>query len=163
MELGKAEVLNWGTDGNILCCGTQLFACRAAATELAEQGIDVGVINARFVKPLDGDTIGHAVADGRFLVTVEEGNLAGGFGSAVLELLNRAGEDTRRVGCLAIGDDFAPHGDRAGLLDELGLGKDGIVAACCQFDRQRLGTGEGSPIRFGRSTHDARGVRSTNA
>ena len=57
IELGKAEVLRWGRDGMIIACGTLLAACVEAADRLADEGLDVGVINARFVKPLDTETI----------------------------------------------------------------------------------------------------------
>ena len=85
MELGQAEVLSWGEDGCIVCCGALLPACIDAAAVLRKEGLDMGVVNARFVKPLDRDTILRAVATCGFVVTVEEAALAGGFGSALLE------------------------------------------------------------------------------
>ena len=85
MELGRAEVFDWGRDGMILCCGTLLSNCLKAAAKLREEGLDVGVINARFVKPLDTETVCKAIETSPFVLTVEEASLAGGFGSAVLE------------------------------------------------------------------------------
>ena len=61
IELGQAEVLRWGSDGMLIACGTLLGACLQAADRLAAEGLDVGVINARFVKPLDTATILRAV------------------------------------------------------------------------------------------------------
>ena len=90
IELGKAEVLRWGNDGMFVACGTMLGTCVQAADRLAEEDIDFGVINARFVKPLDTATILRAVADCPLVVTVEEGVLMGGFGSAVLEAASDA-------------------------------------------------------------------------
>ena len=95
MELGKAEVLSWGEDGVLHRLRHLLSNCVAAAKKLAAEGLDIGVINARFVKPLDRDTILKAVETLPLVVTVEEGTLEGGFGSAVLEAANAAGLDTR--------------------------------------------------------------------
>ncbi|MBN1908297.1 MAG: 1-deoxy-D-xylulose-5-phosphate synthase [Pirellulales bacterium] len=130
VELGTAETIRPGTDGMLLACGAVLPACVEAAESLADEGLDVGVINARFVKPLDTATILEAVQECRFVVTVEEGTLMGGFGSAVLEAANDAGLDTRHVKRLGIGDAYVEHGSRAELLADLGLDAPGIAAAC---------------------------------
>lgn len=130
VELGKAEVLSEGDDVSILCFGSLLTNCLAAAQQLREQGLDVGVVNARFAKPLDMETIERLLADSKFLVTVEEGQLMGGFGSAVLEAINEAGFDATRVRRLGIPDQFTEHGTREELLADLGLDADGIANAC---------------------------------
>ena len=130
VELGCAEVLREGGDGSILCFGSLLSNCLAAAEQLKEQGLDVGVINARFAKPLDSTAIRQAIADSKFLLTVEEGQLMGGFGSAVLELINEAGLDAPRVRRLGIPDQFTEHGTREELLAGLGLDATGIANAC---------------------------------
>jgi 1-deoxy-D-xylulose-5-phosphate synthase len=129
VELGRAEVLQWGADGMIVCCGTLLAACVGAAERLRAEGIDVGVINARFVKPLDTETILRAVRECPLVVTVEEGCLMGGFGSAVLEAACDAGLDTSGVRRLGVPDRFIEHGERGELLAELGLDEKGIHAA----------------------------------
>jgi 1-deoxy-D-xylulose-5-phosphate synthase len=129
MELGKSEVIEWGADGAIVCCGTLLSDCIAAAERLRAEGLDVGVINARFIKPLDTETILRAVDECGFVITVEEGQLAGGFGSAVVEAAVDAGLDTRRIRRLGIPDRFVEHGERSELLADLGLNVDGIVRA----------------------------------
>jgi len=136
MEYGKAEVLSCGTDGMIIVCGTLLPECMRAARRLREEGLSVGVINARFVKPLDTETILRAVRESGFVLTVEEGCLAGGFGSAVLEAANDAGIDTRRIRRLGIPDQFIEHGERAELLAELGLDSTGIVRAAREMARR---------------------------
>jgi 1-deoxy-D-xylulose-5-phosphate synthase len=97
---------------------------------LRDEGMNVGVINARFVKPLDIDVILRAVRDCDFVVTVEEGALMGGFGSAVLEAAADAGLDTSRVKRLGIPDRFIEHAERSELLADLGLDAAGIAAAC---------------------------------
>jgi 1-deoxy-D-xylulose-5-phosphate synthase len=130
VELGKSEVLSWGEDGMIVACGALLSACVEAAAELRGEGFDVGVINARFVKPLDAETILRAVRECGFVVTVEEAALAGGFGSAVLEAASDAGLDTGRVRRLGIPDQFIEHGERTELLADLGLDAAGVAAAC---------------------------------
>src|SRR5262249_28743571 len=97
--------------------------------KLRAEGIQVGVINARFAKPLDRDTLLKAVEQLPFVVTVEEGTLEGGFGSALLEAANAAGLDTRGVKRLGIPDRFVEHAERGELLADLGLDVNGICAA----------------------------------
>lgn len=127
VELGKAEVIDWGEDGCFVAFGTLLSNCIAAAAKLREDGIHMGVVNARFVKPLDKETILRAVETLPLVVTVEEGTLEGGFGSAVLEAANAAGLDTRSVVRCGIADRFIEHGDRAELLADLGLSADALA------------------------------------
>jgi 1-deoxy-D-xylulose-5-phosphate synthase len=130
VEFGKSEVLSWGEDGMIVCGGALLPACLEAAIELRRDGLSIGVINARFLKPLDAETILRAIRETGFVVTVEEAALMGGFGSAVLEAASEAGLDTSRVRRLGIPDQFVEHGERGELLAELGLDAAGIAAAC---------------------------------
>ena len=130
IELGKSETIRAGLDGVIVCAGTPLVDCIAAAEQLKESGIDVGVVNARFVKPIDRDMVRDAIENHRFVVTVEEAMLHGGFGSAFLEAANEMGLDARKVRRIGIPDRFVPHGDRPGLLADLKLDTKGIVETC---------------------------------
>jgi 1-deoxy-D-xylulose-5-phosphate synthase len=130
IELGTAELLRSGNDGMIVACGTVLPACAEAADRLADDGLEVGVINARFVKPLDTQTILQAIGKCPFVLTVEEGALMGGFGSAVLEAASDAGLDTRKIRRLGIPDRFVEHAGREELLADLGLDAGGIAKAC---------------------------------
>jgi 1-deoxy-D-xylulose-5-phosphate synthase len=130
IKLGKSEVLHWGRDGTFIACGTLLSACVKAAELLAEDGIDFGAINARFVKPLDTETILRAVRESPVVVTVEEGVLMGGFGSAVLEAAADAGLNASKIHRLGIPDQFIEHGGRSELLADLGLDVLGIVRTC---------------------------------
>ncbi len=139
IQLGKAEVLSWGQDGNILSCGTMLSQAVAAAEQLRSEGLSVGVVNARFVKPVDDAVIAKAAATG-FVITIEENAGMGGFGSAVLESANRQGLNTERFRILAIPDEFVEHGDRDELLAELGLDADGLVRAARDFCRDPAST-----------------------
>ncbi|MEX2309911.1 MAG: 1-deoxy-D-xylulose-5-phosphate synthase [Pirellulales bacterium] len=130
LELGKSEVLSWSDEGMILCCGALVPACVEAAKLLRDEGLNVGVVNARFVKPLDTDVVLRAVRKCAFVVTVEEAALMTGFGSAVLEAAADAGLDTSRVRRLGIPDKFIEHGERGELLADLGLNAAGIAATC---------------------------------
>jgi 1-deoxy-D-xylulose-5-phosphate synthase len=132
IELGRAEVLEWGTDGMLIACGTLLATCVKAAERLRGQGLDVGVINARFIKPLDNETILKAVEQCSWVVTVEEAALMGGFGSAVLEAVSDARLDTSRIIRRGIPDQFIEHGERGELLAALGLDVDGIIRTCTE-------------------------------
>jgi 1-deoxy-D-xylulose-5-phosphate synthase len=133
IELGRAETLRWGRDGVILCYGVQLANCLRAAEMMQLEGLDVGVVNARFVKPIDREILERAARDNLFLVTVEESTLMGGFGSAVLEAASELGIDLSRVRRLGIPDLFVEHGEREELLADLGLDTNGIAHACRQL------------------------------
>ncbi len=116
--------------GAIVCCGALLPECLKAADLLREEGTNVGVINARFVKPLDSKVMLRAVRDCGFVVTVEEASLIGGFGSAVFEIAADAGLNTNHIRRLGIPDKFIEHGERGELLADLGLDATGIAATC---------------------------------
>jgi len=139
IELGRAEVLRWGPDGVILCLGTLLDECLKAADVLNADGLEIGVINARFAKPNDREIVERAARECGFIVTVEEGCLMGGFGSAVLESANEMGLETSRIKRLGIPDQFIEHGERAELLADLGLNAEGIAAACRELAEQGEG------------------------
>jgi 1-deoxy-D-xylulose-5-phosphate synthase len=126
VEVGRAEVIHWGEDGMFVACGALLPSCAVAAERLRADGLDVGVINARFIKPLDKQTILSALRRTSFVLTVEEGVLQGGFGSAVLEAANEEGVDARHVLRLGIPDRFIEHGEREELLSDLDLTVDGL-------------------------------------
>ena len=136
IELGQAEVLEWETDGMFLACGTLVTTCLRAAERLHEQyGLRVGVVNARFVKPLDKVTVLKAIEECGFVLTVEEGCLAGGFGSAVLEAANDAGASTAHVRRLGLPDRYVLHAEREEQLAEVGLDVDGITRSALELAR----------------------------
>jgi len=130
IELGKSEILHWGTDGAIVACGAMLQQAIAAAELLKRDGLDVAIINARFIKPLDMQMLAKVFDECRFIVTVEEGALMGGFGSAVLEAACEQGWDTRIMRTLGIPDRFIEHGDRNELLADAGIDPTGIAKTC---------------------------------
>jgi 1-deoxy-D-xylulose-5-phosphate synthase len=129
IELGQAEIYEWATDGMLIAYGSLFPTCVKAAERLRAEGIEIGVINARFVKPLDKATLLKAVEELPLVITVEEGTLEGGFGSALLEAANAAGLDTRNVLRLGIPDRFIEHAERGELLADLGLDVNGICDA----------------------------------
>jgi 1-deoxy-D-xylulose-5-phosphate synthase len=130
IELGRAEVLAEGHDGLVIACGTLLGEALKAATELHREGIEVGVVNARFVKPLDPVALAERLEVVPWCVTVEENTLMTGFGSAVLEAVNDAGIAPPTIVRLGLPDRFVEHGERSELLADLGLDASGIAATC---------------------------------
>ena len=133
---GKAEVLEWGADVMLIACGSLLPSCIKAAETLRAEGFEVGVINARFVKPLDKETMLRALRTAAMVVTVEEGTLMGGFGSAVLEAASEAGVSAAHMRRLGIPDRFVEHGERGELLADLSLDPAGIAETCRELARQ---------------------------
>ncbi len=136
IELGTAEILEWETDGMLLACGSMVIPCLRAAERLrCDHGLRVGVINARFVKPLDMATIAKAIEECHFVLAVEEGCRVGGFGSAVLESSNQLGLNTSHLRCLGLPDRFVMHAERHEQLAEVGLDVDGITTAALELAR----------------------------
>jgi 1-deoxy-D-xylulose-5-phosphate synthase len=136
IKLGQAEVLEWETDGMFLACGTLVGTCLRAADRLRHQyGLRIGVVNARFVKPIDRPTILKVIEKCGFVLTVEEGCLSGGFGSAVLEAAGDAGLSTSHVRRLGLPDRFIMHAERDEQLAEVGLDVDGITQAALLLAR----------------------------
>lgn len=129
LPIGRAEVMRTGADAAIIAVGTMVYRALAAAEMLAGEGIEACVVNARFVKPLDAELVCRLARESGRLVTVEEGVLAGGFGSAVVEALADAGLTGARVTRLGIGDEFVPGGDTEQLLAERSLTAGGIADA----------------------------------
>ncbi len=129
LPLGKAEVLQQGEKVTLLAIGSMVDVAQQAADKLqAELGITATVINARFVKPLDEETILSYVKNSDLVVTLEEHILAGGFGAGVLELLNQYGVDSSKVLRIGIGDEFVPHGKTELLKQLAGLDADHVAA-----------------------------------
>ena len=129
IAIGKAEVLREGEDLLILALGASVYPALAAAEQLSVRGFSATVVNARFVKPLDENLILTLAAKHSRVLTVEENVLAGGFGSAILELLadhGLAGVSVKRLG---IPDIFLEHGAPNILRQKYGLDADGILQA----------------------------------
>ncbi|NOY23956.1 MAG: 1-deoxy-D-xylulose-5-phosphate synthase [Acidobacteria bacterium] len=120
IPIGKSRTLQEGEDAVLLAVGSMAWKAVRVSKRLASEGFSVKVIDARFVKPLDETAILNAVKNCGLIITCEENALAGGFGSAVLELLeqNRVLAPTLRIG---IPDTIVHHGTQSELLDELCL------------------------------------------
>ena len=122
LPIGKAEVLREGSDVCLWAIGTMVESATKLADMLAEQGISAGVVNMRFAKPLDKELLLAHAKEYKKLVTLEEGVLQGGVGSAVLEVLNEAkllGDC--KVLNFGIPDEFVLHGDKQRLFQDIGL------------------------------------------
>jgi 1-deoxy-D-xylulose-5-phosphate synthase len=129
IPIGKAEVVRQGKDLIFLAVGSTVKAAMEAASQLQNWEIDSTVVNARFVKPLDEELILSLVSECRRLITVEENALQGGFGSAVLELLEAKGITGVEVKRLGIPDVFVEHGSQEFLRNKYGIDAEGIVRA----------------------------------
>jgi len=127
LPIGVAEVLRDGEDIAVLAVGNTVSTALEAAQELAERGISAAVINARFVKPLDEACIVSYATRTRKMITIEENVLAGGFGSAVLELLNARGLGDVQLARMGIPDVFVEHGRPEILRAKYGLTAAGVV------------------------------------
>ena len=134
LPIGKAEVLRTGKDVCFWAIGSMVQTALYAAELLEAQGISAGVVNMRFAKPLDVELLReHAQSYGK-IITLEEGVLAGGVGSAILEELN----ENKLLGqcevrCFGIPDEFVMHGDKKLLFRDLGLDTPTIAAKAAAF------------------------------
>ena len=127
LPIGKGELLREGKDLGILAIGSTVYAALEAAELLVKDGIQCGVANARFAKPLDLELVqGLAAQTGR-LLTVEENALAGGFGSAVSQITFDSGTDGIKVKSIGLPDEFVEHGTQEHIRALLGLDANGIA------------------------------------
>jgi 1-deoxy-D-xylulose-5-phosphate synthase len=129
LPIGKGEVLRRGSDVAILALGVWAPVALEAADALRAEGIDACVINPRWVKPLDGDLVEEVARKTEAVLVVEEGALAGGFGSAILELLAARGLTNVMVDRIGIPDKFVAHGKPKHFLEQFALSQEGIAAA----------------------------------
>ncbi|OGP91918.1 MAG: 1-deoxy-D-xylulose-5-phosphate synthase [Deltaproteobacteria bacterium RBG_16_54_18] len=127
LEIGKGEVLREGADALLLALGSTVYPSLEAAALLEQDGIQVTVVNSRFVVPLDEELIGTLTRHHRVVVTVEENVVAGGFGSAVLEFLHTRGGRLPRVSCLGVPARFMEHGPQGVLRKRYRLDPEGIA------------------------------------
>jgi 1-deoxy-D-xylulose-5-phosphate synthase len=127
LEIGQSETLREGGDVAIIAYGSMVYPAIEATENLAKNGIQSTVINARWVKPLDVKMITALAKSKRLMVTVEEAYLAGGFGSAVMECLEENGLlDSVKLVRMGVPDRIVTHGDPKTLLAQFGLDADGI-------------------------------------
>jgi 1-deoxy-D-xylulose-5-phosphate synthase len=129
LAIGKGEQLREGKDGAILAVGAMVYPALEAAKILAEAGISLTVVNARFIKPLDRELILSLAADTGRLITIEENALQGGFGTAVLELLETEGVYDTAVTRLGYPDRYIEQGEQPELRASHGLDPQGIATS----------------------------------
>ncbi len=133
IPVGRGEILCDGSDLAVVAIGSTVWPAMAAARKLRQEGIGIRVINARFIKPLDGELLCGTANELKKIITVEENVLMGGFGSAVLELFEQQGIRDVRVRRLGIADEFAAHATQAELRSLYGIDEAGILQAVRQM------------------------------
>jgi 1-deoxy-D-xylulose-5-phosphate synthase len=134
LVLGKSEPLRQGKDLTLLALGSMVYPALKVAEDLAGQGIEAAVVNARFVKPLDLDMVRQAAATGG-IVTLEEAQIAGGFGSAVSEALGELGLPPVPHLRVGLADEFIEHGKRHELLKLCRLDPESLTKRILQWLR----------------------------
>ena len=118
VELGKAEILKTGEDLTIIAIGKMVERAMEVSNLLKEQNIDCEVINARFVKPLDSNTIETSIRKTKHVITIEDGILHGGLGTSVIELINDCNINDVYMKAYGYDDVFVQHGS-IGELEKL--------------------------------------------
>jgi 1-deoxy-D-xylulose-5-phosphate synthase len=137
LPVGKGEVLREGYAATIFAIGNEVWPSMHAAEMLAREGIEVAVVNARFIKPLDDELIAKFCMPYSNVITVEEGSLAGGFGSAVLERCEQLGLRSVFFECIGIPDEYVHHGAQDVLRAHYDLNAEGIAERVRQFLNDR--------------------------
>jgi 1-deoxy-D-xylulose-5-phosphate synthase len=133
LPIGKGEVLREGENAAIFAIGNEVWPAYEAAEILAKENINVTVINARFIKPLDDELIAKYCQPYSHIITVEEGSLAGGFGSAVMERCAQLGIENVRFHCIGIPDEYVHHGAQDVLRAQYDLHPEGIAKRVREF------------------------------
>lgn len=127
LEIGKGEVVANGKDAVIIAVGTVVYNALKAREILLEENIDVQVVNARFIKPLDEELLNNQFEKFNLIVTVEDNAIQGGFGSAVSELLLQGDHDDVVLHKIGIPDEFIEQGSISQLYQQVGLDADSIA------------------------------------
>ncbi|SIT93460.1 transketolase family protein [Pontibacter indicus] len=126
-EIGKAVMLNEGTDVTIIATGHLVWKAIEAGHKLAEKGINAEIINIHTIKPLDDEAILKSVGKTKCVVTAEEHQMHGGLGDSVAQLLGR--QLPTPLEMVAVNDSFGESGTPDQLMEKYGLSTDNIVAA----------------------------------
>jgi 1-deoxy-D-xylulose-5-phosphate synthase len=125
LEIGKAELLSEGGDVLLVAVGRMVEVAEKAAADLTGMGVAAGVVNARWVKPLDSRIVEWA-GPVEHVITLEDNVVAGGFGAGVMEAFAAAGL-TKRVTNIGVPDDFLPFGSASDLMESIGMDADSVV------------------------------------
>ncbi|HEY2324962.1 MAG TPA: transketolase C-terminal domain-containing protein, partial [Thermoanaerobaculia bacterium] len=143
LPVGKGEVVREGGAATIFAIGVEVWPAIEAAQILAKENIEVAVVNARFIKPLDDELIARFCKPYAKVITVEEGSLAGGFGSAVMERAQQLGIENVEFHRIGIPDEYVHHGAQDILRAQYDLHAEGIARRVREF------LGESMPIAVG--------------
>ncbi len=125
--IGKAITTKQGTDATVIACGICVFYALSAALKLAEEGVNVRVIDMHTIKPLDEDAVLRAARETGVIVTAEEHNIIGGLGSAVAETILEAGIPVK-FKRLGVPDLYATNGKPEHLHAKYGFDAAGIYS-----------------------------------
>jgi len=128
-KIGESEILKQGKDVALIAVGNTVYPSLNVAEQLEKEGFSVMVINARFVKPLDRNLISSVASVVPRIVTIEDNILQGGFGSAILEFLNKTEFSHIRIKRLGMPDKFIEQGSQEELRGIYGLDEEGIHTA----------------------------------
>ncbi|MBQ9562313.1 MAG: 1-deoxy-D-xylulose-5-phosphate synthase [Lachnospiraceae bacterium] len=126
VEKGKAQVVAKGRDVTLIALGRMTERAARVREVLQEEDLDVGLINARFLQPLDEETILAAAAESRLIVTLEDNERTGGFGEKVTVLLKRKKQDCDVLVC-AYPETYLPHGDTTSVESKYHMDTESIV------------------------------------
>jgi 1-deoxy-D-xylulose-5-phosphate synthase len=125
LEIGRAELLSEGIDTLLIAVGRMVEVAEKAAADLAGKGVSAGVVNARWVKPLDQRIVEWA-GPVDHVVTLEDNVVAGGFGAAVMEMFAESGL-TKKVTNIGVPDEFLPFGSASDVMESVGMDPDSVV------------------------------------
>ena len=126
LPVGEAQLLSEGSDVLLVAAGRMVETAEKAAVDIRTRGYSVGVVNARWVKPLDPRILEWAAPTGH-VVTLEDNVVAGGFGAAVMEAFSEAGL-IKEITCIGIPDHFIPFGSPSDIAHSIGLDSDSVVS-----------------------------------
>jgi len=132
LPIGKGEVLRQGSHVALVAVGSMVHPALQASEKLEKKGIDCSVLNARFVKPIDESLLKHTLQN-TFVVTLEEGTLIGGFGSAVLEFIQENEIPTKGIFRIGLPDKIVPAGSQKILRARYQLDSEGIADSVEEF------------------------------
>lgn len=133
IPIGKSRIIRTGKDVSIFALGSMVAPAFEAAKILEEQDIYAEVVDARFVKPLDEELIRQKAGEFKAIITVEDGVISGGYGSAVAEFMHNNLTEQCPIKILGLPDKFLKHGKRDQLLAQCGLSAQGIADSVKQF------------------------------
>jgi len=125
IPIGKAEIIKQGDDAAIFAIGSTVYPAIEASEMLEKEGIKCSVINSRFIKPIDKDCVLKFLDKTKYIITVEENVIQGGFGSAILEEIQNIDKDINIIN-LGIPDTFVEHGPQNVLRSKYQIDAQGI-------------------------------------